>query len=277
MKKILVPCDFSKPAINAFRFALDIAQQSNGSVHLLNSIDLTGIQDPMMMPALTLEQGFIKELKEKASAEFTKIITKYNQEDVKVTWNIEFGSPARVITEFVEKNSIDLIIMGSHGASGFSEYFVGSNAERIIRYSSVPVLVMKHYYKGPIKSIVFPNILDTENQEDLTTKVKALQAFFKATVHILFVNTPLNFTSDIVTLARLKEFVKRNMFKNYTINIHNHTYEDEGIISFTKSIKGNLIAMGTHGRKGISHLLNGSLAEDVANHTDSLIWTYTLK
>ena len=277
MKKILVPCDFSKPAINAFRFALDIAQQSNGSVHLLNSIDLTGIQDPMMMPALTLEQGFIKELKEKASAGLTQIITKYIQEDVKVTWSIEFGSPARVITEFVEKNSIDLIIMGSHGASGFSEYFVGSNAERIIRHSSVPVLVMKHYYKGPIKSIVFPNILDTENQEDLITKVKALQAFFKATVHILFVNTPTNFTSDIVTLARAKEFVKRNMFKNYTINIHNHTYEDEGIISFTKSIKGNLIAMGTHGRKGISHLLNGSLAEDVANHTDSLIWTYTLK
>ncbi len=277
MKKILVPCDFSKPAINAFRFALDIAQQSNGSVHLLNSIDLTGIQDPMMMPALTLEQGFIGELKEKASEELTKIITKYNQEDVKVTWSIEFGSPARVITEFVEKNSIDLIIMGSHGASGFSEYFVGSNAERIIRHSSVPVLVMKHYYKGPIKSIVFPNILDTENQEDLITKVKALQAFFKATVHILFVNTPINFTSDIVTLARLKEFVKRNMFKNYTINIHNHIYEDEGIISFTKSIKGNLIAMGTHGRKGISHLLKGSLAEDVANHTDSLIWTYTLK
>lgn len=277
MKKILVPCDFSKPAINAFRFALDIAQQSNGSVHLLNSIDLTGIQDPMMMPALTLEQGFIGELKEKASEELTKIITKYNQEDVKVTWSIEFGSLARVITEFVEKNSIDLIIMGSHGASGFSEHFVGSNAERIIRHSSVPVLVMKHYYKGPIKSIVFPNILDTENQEDLITKVKALQAFFKATVHILFVNTPINFTSDIVTLARLKEFVKRNMFKNYTINIHNHIYEDEGIISFTKSIKGNLIAMGTHGRKGISHLLNGSLAEDVANHTDSLIWTYTLK
>ncbi len=277
MKKILVPCDFSKPAINAFRFALDIAQQSNGSVHLLNSIDLTGIQDPVMMPALTLEQGFIGELKEKASEELTKIITKYNQEDIKVTWSIEFGSPARVITEFAEKNSIDLIIMGSHGASGFSEYFVGSNAERIIRHSSVPVLVMKHYYKGPIKSIVFPNILDTENQEDLITKVKALQAFFKATVHILFVNTPINFTSDIVTLARLKEFVKRNMFKNYTINIHNHIYEDEGIISFTKSIKGNLIAMGTHGRKGISHLLNGSLAEDVANHTDSLIWTYTLK
>lgn len=277
MKKILAPCDFSKTAINAFRFALDVAMQSKGTVHLLNIIELPVIHDPIIMPVLTFEQDFLKELKEKALAEFNKIITKYNQEGVKVVLNVEFGSPARMITEFVEKNSIDLIIMGSHGASGFREYFVGSNAEKVVRHSAVPVLVMKRYYKGPIKSIVFPNILDTENQEDLIMKVKALQTFFKAKVHILYVNTPTNFTSDTVTLARLKEFTKRFMFKDYTINIYNHPYKEDGIIHFTKSIKGNLIAMGTHGRKGISHLLNGSLAEDVVNHSDCPIWTYTLK
>ena len=41
---------------------------------------------------------------------------------------------------------------------------------------------------------------------------------------------------------------------------------------FTKRIKGNLIALGTHGRKGISHLINGSLAEEIANHTDAIVW-----
>ncbi len=277
MKKILVPCDFSKPAINAFRYALDVAMQSKGTVYLLNVIELPVIHDPIIMPVLTFEQDFLKELKKKATAEFNKIITRYKQEGVKVVSNVEFGSPARMITEFVERNSIDLIIMGSHGASGFREYFVGSNAEKVVRHSAVPVLVTKHYFKGPIKNIVFPNILDTENQEDLIMKVKALQAFFKAKIHILYVNTPTNFTSDTVTLERLKQFAKRFMFKNYTINIYNYPYEEDGIIHFTKSIKGNLIAMGTHGRKGISHMINGSLAEDVVNHTDCPIWTYTLK
>lgn len=277
MKKILVPCDFSKPAINAFRFALDVAMQSKGTVYLLNVIELPVIHDPIIMPVLTFEQEFLKELKEKTSSEFNKITNKYNQKGVKVVPNVEFGSPARMITDFAEKNSIDIIIMGSHGASGLKEYFVGSNAEKVVRHSSVPVLVMKNYYKGVLRNIVFPNTLETENQEDLITKVKALQAFFKATVHILYVNTPTNFTSDTVTLERLEQFAKRFIFKDYTINVYNYPYEEEGIIHFTKSIKGNLIAMGTHARKGISHIINGSLAEDVVNHTDYPIWTYALK
>lgn len=276
MKKILVPCDFSKPAINAFRFALDVAMQSKGSVYLLNAIDLPVIHDPVIMPVLTFEKDFLKEVKEKTLAEFNKIITKYNREGVKVVSNVEFGSPVHMITEFVKRNSIDIIIMGSHGASGFREYFIGSNAEKVVRNSPVPVLIMKDYFKGPIKNIVFPNSLDMENLQELTMKVKALQDFFKATLHILFVNTPTSFTSDTVTLVRLKEFAKRFMFKNFTTNIYNHPNEEDGIIHFTKSIKGNLIAMGTHGRKGISHMLNGSVAEDVVNHTNCPIWTYKL-
>lgn len=276
MKNILVPCDFSRPAINAFRFALDVAMQSKGSIYLLNTIELPVIQDPVIMPVLTFEQDFLKGVKEKTLAELNKLIKKYNGVGVKVLSNVEFGSPTRSITEFVERKSIDLIIMGSHGASGFREYFIGSNAEKIVRNSQVPVLIMKDYYKGPIKSIVFPNTLDTENLQELTMKVKALQDFFKARLHILFVNTPPNFTPDTVTLLRLKEFAKQFMFKNFTINIYNHQNEEQGIIHFTKSIKGNLIAMGTHGRKGISHMINGSLAEDVVNHTNRPIWTYRL-
>ncbi|HEY9487066.1 MAG TPA: universal stress protein, partial [Chryseosolibacter sp.] len=143
-----------------------------------------------------------------------------------------------------------------------------------VRRSPVPVLVLKDYYRRPIKDIVFPNTLDTEKQEKLIEKVKALQAFFKAKVHILYVNTPTNFTADDDTTERLKQFAKQFMFRNYTLNIYNYPFEEEGIIYFTKSIKANMIAMGTHGRKGLAHFLNGSLAEDVVNHADCPIWTF---
>ena len=157
------------------------------------------------------------------------------------------------------------------------EFFIGSNAEKIVRNSPVPVLVMKDYYKGPIKNIVFPNTLETEHQEDLTMKVKALQAFFKARLHIVWINTPLNFTSDRVTRERLEAFAKRFMLKDYTINIFNQTDEEKGIVEFANSIKGDLIAMGTHGRKGFARVFNVSLAEDVVNHYKGLVWTYSLK
>lgn len=277
MKRILVPCDFSKPAINAYRLALDIAQQSKGSVHLLHVIELPVIHDAALMPVWNFEAELLRELKGNTVSRFNKITEKYTMEGVKVISGVEFGSVSRMIQDYIKKESIDLVLMGSHGASGMRELFIGSNAERVVRNSTVPVLVTKNYRKGPIRNIVFPNSLETENQEDLVMKVKALQHFFKAHLHLVWINTPLNFTSDTVTNERLEAFAKRFMLKDYTVSVFNHTDEERGILEFTKFVKGDLIAMGTHGRKGVSHLINGSLAEDVVNHKNGLIWTYPLK
>lgn len=277
MKRILVPCDFSKPAINAYRFALDIAQQSKGSVHLLHVIELPVIQDAVLMPVLNFEAELLKELKDNAERRFNKITEKYNKEGVKATSAVEFGAVSRMIQDYIKKESVDLLLMGSHGASGLGEFFIGSNAEKMVRNSPVPVLVIKNYRKRPIRNIVFPNNMEIEDQEDLVMKVKGLQNFFKARLHLVWINTPLNFASDTVTHERLEAFAKRFMLKDYTINVFNYTDEEKGIIEFTDFVKGDLIAMGTHGRKGLSHLVNGSVAEDVVNHNTGLVWTYALK
>lgn len=277
MQKILVPCDFSKSAINAFRFALDIAAQSKGVVHLLYVIELPILNDTVLMPVLNFEAELLRELREKADERFKKLMEKYPAEKVKIITRVEFGAVAKMINEYIAEKTIDLVVMGSQGASGLREIFIGSNAERVVRISAAPVLITKDYYKGPIKNIVFPNTLDTERQEDLVMKVKALQNFFKAKLHIVWINTPVNFTSDVETLERLNAFAKRFMLKDFTVNIFNHPDEEKGILHFTKSVKGDLIAMGTHSRKGFAHLVNGSLAEDIVNHGKGLIWTYTLQ
>ena len=277
MKKILVPCDFSKPAINAFRFALDTAREAKGTVHVLHVIELPVVHDTVLMPVLNFEQAFFKELRQSAEDKFRKVTQAYNPANVKVVFTVQFGAVSHMIRDYTDKSKIDVIIMGSHGASGFRELFIGSNAERMVRNSPVPVLIIKNYYQRPIKNIVFPNSLDLDHQEDLVRKVKALQSFFKARLHILWVNTPLNFTSDTRTHERLQAFARRFSFKDYTINVFNHTEEERGILEFTNSIKGDLIAMGTHARKGIAHLVEGSLAEDVVNHYEGYVWSYLLK
>ena len=189
-----------------------------------------------------------------------------------------FGSTALTILGYIQDEKIDLVVMGTHGASGVREYLVGSNAEKIVRRSSVPVLAVKKYVKAStIRNIVFPNTLETETQEDLVMKVKALQNFFKAKIHIVWINTPTYFTRDAVTRKRLTDFAKRFMFKDVTIHIYNDPFEETGIINFTHEVKGDMIAMGTHGRKGLVHLLTGSVAEDVLNHVDCPIWTYSIK
>jgi nucleotide-binding universal stress UspA family protein len=277
MKKILVPCDFSKPSVNAFRFALDIAVQSKGIVHLLNVIELPVLHDTVLMPVLNFEQELLKDFNTKAESQFKKIAEKYNKGNgVKTNFSVQFGPVSKVIQDYSKKEAIDLVIMGSHGASGIREFFLGSNAEKMVRHAAAPVLVIKDYYKGSIKNIVFPNTLETNEQEDLTMKVKALQNFFKARLHVVWINTPLNFTADTTTMERLKAFAKRFMLKDYTLSVFNYPDEEQGILQFSNAVKGDLIAMGTHGRKGISHLINGSIAEDVANHYKGLVWTYSL-
>lgn len=276
MKKILVPFDFSKPATNAYRFALDIAVQSKGTIHLLHVVELPILHDTLIMPVLNFEQQFLDDCRTSAESRFKKITEKYKGEGVKVVTKVQFGGVSRMIQDYIKSEAIELVVMGSHGASGLREFFIGSNAEKVVRNSFVPVLVVKDYQKRPIKHIVFPNTLETEDQEDLVMKVKALQNFFKAQLHIVWINTPLNFTSDTETTRRLEAFAKRFMFKNYTLNVFSHPDEERGILEFTNSIKGSLIAIGTHGRKGIAHLLSGSLAEDVVNHNKDLVWTYSI-
>lgn len=278
MKKTLVPCDFSSTAVNAFRFALDVAAQSKGTVHLLHVIELPVLHDSILMPVLSFEQQMLDELREKAEKGFNKILSKYNKTDaVDIAMKVEFGVPSKVIQNYVKDHAVDGIIMGSHGASGVKEFFIGSTAEKIVRNASVPVLVLKDYYKGPVKNIVFPHTLDIEDEEDLIAKVKALQNFFKAKLHIVWINTPLNFTTDSISLERLTNFARRYNLKDYTINIYNHLELEEGILEFSNSVKANMIAMGTHGRTGLDRLISGSLTESVVNHSKKLVWSYVMK
>ena len=278
MKKILVPCDFSEQAINAFRFAVDIAAQSKGEIHLVHVVELPVLHDTMLMPVLSFEEALFEELRVKAEKQFQKLAAKYVSGTTKVKMKVLFGGTARMILDYIDDVKIDLVTMGSKGSSGVREYLVGSNAEKIVRGSSVPVLVVKKYVKASsIKDIVFPNTLHTETQEDLVMKVKALQNFFKAKIHIVWINTPSNFTRDKITHERLTAFAKRFMFKDYTIHVYNDPYEESGVINFTHDFKADMIAIGTHGRKGLAHLMSGSVAEDLVNHVDCPIWTYAIK
>jgi nucleotide-binding universal stress UspA family protein len=274
MKRILVPCDFSDPAVQAFKFAVEVALKSRGEIYLLNVVEVPVMHETVLMPTLYFEQSLMNEMKEAAGKKFQKMIDKWVDEGVSVSTYVEFGSIITTIRQFIEEKKIDLVVMGTHGATGAREFLIGSNTEKIVRTSNVPVIAIKKSTKlSNIKSIVFPNDLSLEN-EHLTLKVKELQNFFKATLHIVYINSPAFFQRDVETKVKLKEFAKRFMLKDYTLNVFNDVDQENGVNNFTKEVKGDMIAMATHGRRGISHLVSGSIAEDVVNHVDCPIWTF---
>lgn len=273
MKRILVPCDFSDPAAQAFKFAVEIALKSRGEIFLLNVVEVPVMHETVLMPTLYFEQSLMNEMKATADKKFQKMKDKWG-EGITVSTHVEFGVTITSIRQFIEEKKIDLVVMGTHGASGAREFLIGSNTEKIVRTSLVPVMAIKKSTKlSNVKNIVFPNDLDLEN-EHLTLKVKELQNFFKATLHILYINSPAFFQRDVDTKMRLKDFAKRFMLKDYTLNVYNDVDQENGINNFTREVKGDLIALATHGRRGISHLVSGSIAEDIVNHVDCPIWTF---
>ena len=272
MKTVLVPVDFSEHSISAFRFALDIAARAQGAVHLLHVVTPPGVQG-----VAAFKQSSLKELKKVAEKKHARLLAAFDTDKVKIRTSVTEGRIHTAILSYLKRVDVDLVVMGTRGATGVREWVVGSNTEKMVRTSPVPVIAVKSYNADPVRNIVFPNALDTENQEELIMKVKALQHFFNATLHIIWINTPALTEPEPETRQRMKAFAERFMLKDYTINIFNYTDEEAGILEFTKQINGDMIAMGTHGLTGLAHLIAGSVAEDVVNHVQYPVWTFCTK
>ena len=277
MKNILVPFDFSKPAVNAFRFALSCAGKSGGRIHLLHVIEMPVITDPLLFPAVQYEVALEAELREKAEKSFSSTISKYNIQHTEVVSSVVFGVITMTIVDYVREHRCDLVIMGSHGASGLHEAVIGSNTEKIVRRSPVPVIVVKSLHLATIKNIVFPCSLQPEFSEDFIDEIKQIQEFFRANLHVVWINTPEHFMTDVVVQDKLKEFVREHSLSADTIQTFNDLNEAEGILHYAEMMNADMIVMATHGRRGIAHLFYGSVAESVVNHAPNLIWTFSVK
>jgi nucleotide-binding universal stress UspA family protein len=274
MKRILVPCDFSEPAVQAYRFAMNIAERTNAEVFVLKVIDLPPAYDiGLGSPPYFFDTSLGKEIEVLATDNFEKMKSQYARKD-NVKFNTIHGAVTPTIRHAIKELQIDLVVMGTHGASGWQEFWVGSNTEKIVRTSPVPVLaIRKSIELKKITDIVFPTTLHLD-QTYLVNHVKELQSFFSAKLHLLMVNTPHNMKRTKDEMEMMTDYATHFKLENFTINIRNDFYEEDGIISFAHEIKAGLIAMGTSGRRGLSHLFAGSIAEDVVNHADCPIWTF---
>jgi nucleotide-binding universal stress UspA family protein len=273
MKKIIVPCDLSQPSIEALKFATEIATRDKAEIRLVNAIELPVLYDSSF--ALAFEQDYMKDQRSAALKKLNKIAERWVKGAVKTTCEVEFGGTLHVIQRLAARNKADLVIMGTHGASGWREFAIGSNTEKAVRNLNVPLIAVRKSVKT-ITNIVFP-IYPESDLEEITMHVKALQDLFKAKLHVLFVNTPALFHRDIDVRPKLEAIAKRYLLKNYTLNIFNDVDQPSGIINFTENLKEAMVAMRTHGRRGINHLATGSVAEDVVNHIKCPVWTFKIK
>jgi len=276
MKRILVPVDFSKEAECAARVAAKIAKKTGSDIYLLHMLELpVNTIDPAEMSGIRSEPQVIFFMKS-AHEKFAKFKKLPFFKGIKVVENVQFHHAFSGIIAESEKNKIDLIVMGSQGASGLQEMFIGSNTEKVVRRSKVPVLVVKKEKKNfEINNIVFASDFTIESKKTFQ-KVIDFANLFDAKIHLLYVNTIHNFSTTKHIESKLDKFIKDFKIKEYTRRIYNDVSIEKGILSYSRDIKADLIALNTHGRSGLSQLFNGSIGQELANHALRPVITFKI-
>ena len=264
MKTILVPTDFSKHAENALRVAAQIAKKNNGKIILLHMLELSSSGNDALntsheIPELMFfKNAAVAKLEELENADFLN--------DIKVSSIVQFNMAFEGIIENGKKHHADLVVMGSHGASGFHEMFVGSNAEKVVRNSEIPVLVIKKEdVDFKVDTLTFASNFSDEIKKPFEIVVDFAK-YFGAHINLLHVITPNNFSTTRASEEKVKNFIEEFHFSDYSTHIYNDINVEKGILHFAKDSNSDVIAVCTHGRKGISHFLNGSISEDLVNH-----------
>lgn len=275
MKKILVPVDFSKHSEYALEVAAQIAKQKNAELIVVHMLGLSDVMINKEDPVEIREAVFYLKLAKKRFSEF---LDKDYLKGIKVTEMVHNYKVFREVNDVAMKVEADLVVMGSHGSSGLSEVFVGSNTEKVVRSSEVPVLVIKKRRKNfQFENVVFACDFFIENIEAYR-KAMSLCKQFDATVHLLYVNLPAEqFSSTAQMEERVRAFLEKADNGDFH-NLENVVYRDDytvedGIFAYCNKINADLIIVSTHGRRGLAHFFFGSIGEDVANHAETPVLT----
>ncbi|NIK90563.1 universal stress protein [Mangrovimonas sp. CR14] len=275
MKKILVPTDFSNEAEHALKVAAQLAKKYDSEIYLLHLLEIPVQQvDTLNVQSDFPEAMFFMKL---AHQKFEDIMSSPYLDGITVHETVDFNQNFAEVSNVAKEKGADLIVMGSHGSSGFKEMFIGSNAEKVVRTSEIPVLVIKNQHDSfEVNDFVFASDFKNDNKETYKQATK-LARMFDAKIHLLLVNTASNFQTTIKAHDRIHDFISEDTFENYTINIYNDETIEKGILNFSREIKADLIGISTHGRQGIAHFFNSSISEDLVNHAKRPVMTFKIK
>ena len=277
MKKILFPTDFSKTANNAFIYALKLAENINAEIITLHAYELPIIDNQGFPSYLfeiydTIEISNFENYKGEVPV-LHEIAEKNNLGHIKISHVLQQGGLVSVIEEIAKKDHIDYVVMGTKGASGLKETFIGSNTASVISNISPYVMAIPENCQfHAIKQIGFTTGFKDKDRIALR-ELLAISRGFDAMVHCVFVKT-LNskITEDIIQDWK-------DDFDDQDVVFHIVKNEDikEGILKFTQTNKIDVLAMLDYKRSFFEELFAHSLTQKIAFQIEIPILAMHLK
>ncbi len=277
MKRIIVPVDFSEHSEYALETAANLASKYGSELIVIHMLELSNAIITAAGEAFNEEATFYLKL---AEEKFDAFLDKPYLQSVKVTSIVKHFKVFSELNDVARELDADLIVMGSHGASGMKEVLVGSNTEKVVRHADIPVLVIKH---NPIL-LDFENGVFASDFSDEAIKpfiyAKVIFDQLGAKMHLVYVNSPDgNFKSSMEIDKCISNFLKRaegDLTSLKNVNIVSDYSVEKGILNFANVIGADIIAVATHGRKGLAHFFEGSISEDLANHSTLPVMTFKI-
>lgn len=258
MKHIIVPIDFSKEALNGLRLAVLFANQFKSNIQMVY------VQKPVS------EFGRVGAGEEHrfAAQSFEKLIEEYSprlHEGIELTYIIKKGKIYREVVNQAQAFDETTIICSTHGASGFEEFFIGSNAFKIISATDRPVITIRHgSVPHEIKKIVMPIDMTADTRQKVPMTAEIAKAF-GAEVHIVTVSSIQ--TDEVVT--KLNAYSKQvcDYFKEYDVPFKTTNLNGDNItditIEYALDVNADLISIMTEQSTALTNFVLGSYAQQM--------------
>ena len=292
---IIVGTDFSATAAAAMDWAAELARQQGARIELVHAV-MTPLSTPATFPAPGLVPSgdqLSAEIQQAARDRLGQAAEALRQREISVDTYLGVGTPAQVILERAEETGAELVAVGTRGLSGLSHVLLGSTAQRAIQGSPCPVLAVhpgdseRH---RPIRTILVPTDFSDDAERAIHTALQLLAPLEQEARLILIhaFNLPIEYTAygpiptsihflrdtGLEAERLLQEKAESLEREGMTVDWVAREGDPAAVIAHAAEERGaDLIAIGTHGRSGLMHLLLGSTAERVVQHAPCPVMT----
>lgn len=274
---LIHPTDFSESALNALRFAAEIARRKNSTLHLIHIFEKPyyTVASGSGGMGLAVDTAAERQLIEEINVNIHKLAELDFVKGLNVMRRLVPDVPTWKFFEHVNPNEADLVVMGTRGATGLLHGgLLGTNTERVIRHATMPVFsVPVECSWHDVKRIMFA----TDFRDPLGGtfgNVLELAKLFDAELHVVNINTRDAFTATRAAMIAYDDLAKAFDYKKMRLTVHNAETVEEGIMDVVAAYSIDVVAMLTHGRTGVAHLLRGSIAEDVSANLKTPLLTF---
>ncbi len=291
--RVLFPTDFSETSEHALQHALEIAKKFDSRIAILHVRTLFS-DDPNQPEFQLLDQGKYESYVEDQLAVMTEGVGSTHRVETFLTRNL---SAASGILEFVEDHDIGMVVMGTHGRSGLSRFFLGSVAEKVVRHSTVPVMTVGHgrsdYRNHPAYNRILAAFDFSEISKNAVREGYEFAQAYGAEFEVLYVvEQPIPPPLDEIwqasvrselpeVLSAARDSLERNLGREgldhlkLEVRVGDADGKAEGeIVRYARDNQTDLIIMGTHGLSGIDHALLGSTTERVVRTAPCPVLTF---